>query len=369
MNKIILFFFNFWVFLSIGPHQPNAWAHGALGASTGGLGQLTIIIMTTVILFSLFLVFTHQKKGWTVLVTGGGGYVGSILVPKLLQGKHRVTVLDLYSHGENMLQNVEKYATLKQLRGSITNINAIKDAVNGCDAVIHLACPPSLLSENSDSTKTNIYNTDDFRSLVQAAKAAGVKRFINTSSFHVYGNSKETEVDENESPDPQTQFSKYKLQCEKILEEERELGFIACTVRPAHIYGDTPTQRLGHLVCMLHEAIKTGSVVIDDPHQKFSNIHVNDIADLYLLILNQTPRKIDGKIFNASSATISFSELIEIIQTLIGQKVNIIFEPAQGTKSVQISSKKIYQELGFRPKFNIEKALLNIAKTTQKTAL
>jgi len=91
-------------------------AHGtSSGSESGGLALL--IFPVAAVLFVLFLVFTHRKKGWTVLVTGGAGYVGSVLVPKLLQQGHRVVVLDLFPCGDNLFEKYQDHENLRQISG------------------------------------------------------------------------------------------------------------------------------------------------------------------------------------------------------------------------------------------------------------
>ncbi len=165
-----------------------AFAHGGgLGTSTGGLGRVILIAISSVILFVLFLVFTHEKKGWTVLVTGGAGYVGSALVPKLLERGHRVTVLDLYLYGEDVLDGVRDHADLREIKGDLRDQHAVEVALRGCDAVIHLACISNGSTHDPDLGLGKSVNYDAFQPLVRAAKKAGVKRFIYASSFCVYG--------------------------------------------------------------------------------------------------------------------------------------------------------------------------------------
>jgi nucleoside-diphosphate-sugar epimerase len=128
----------------------------------------------------------------TVLVTGGAGYVGSVLVPKLLGHGYRVKVLDLYIYGEDVLAAVKDNPHLEQIKGDLRDEALLAQIMPGCDAVIHLACISNDPSFELDPTLGKSINYDAFLGLVKAAKAAKVRRFIYASSSSVYG-IKETE--------------------------------------------------------------------------------------------------------------------------------------------------------------------------------
>ena len=117
-------------------------AHGtSSGSESGGLALL--IFPVAAVLFVLFLVFTHRKKGWTVLVTGGAGYVGSVLVPKLLQQGHRVVVLDLFPCGDNLFEKYQDHENLQQISGDFTDPVILATALPV--SYTHLTLPPILL--------------------------------------------------------------------------------------------------------------------------------------------------------------------------------------------------------------------------------
>ena len=142
-------------------------------------------------------------SGRSVLVTGGAGYVGSVLVPKLLAAGHRVTVLDLFIYGDT-LAGVADHPDLTQVRGDLRDAGVVSDALKGCDSVIHLACISNDPSFELDPGLGKSINHDAFQPLVRAAKAAGVERFIYASSSSVYGIKDDAEVTEDLELEPLT---------------------------------------------------------------------------------------------------------------------------------------------------------------------
>ena len=132
----------------------------------------------------------------TVLVTGGAGYVGSVLVPKLLAAGHRVKVLDLYLYGEHVLAAVGDHPNLQQVRGDIRDVETLERLLPGCDSVIHLACISNDPSFELDPQLGKSINYDAFLPLVRTARDHGVTRFIYASSSSVYGIKDEDNVTE-----------------------------------------------------------------------------------------------------------------------------------------------------------------------------
>src|ERR1700692_4296745 len=197
-----------------------------------------------------------------VLVTGGAGSVGSSLVPKLLNAGYEVAVLDLYIYGE-VFAGLNGSAKLSQVKGDLRDPADVRKAVAGCDAVIHLACISNDPSFDLNPELGRSINFDCFRPLVKAGKDAGVKRFIYASSSSVYGIKDERDVPEELPLKPLTDYSKYKAMCEEVLEEARERGFVAGTLRPATVRGYAPRLRLDLTVNILtNHAINNGRITV-----------------------------------------------------------------------------------------------------------
>jgi nucleoside-diphosphate-sugar epimerase len=296
-----------------------------------------------------------------ILVTGGAGYVGSSLVPKLLTAGYEVTVLDLYIYRQDIFAADREKTALKEVKGDIRNAADVACALSGCDAVIHLACISNDPSFDLDPALGRSINFDCFPQLVQASKAAGVRRFVYASSSSVYGIKDEPEVNEDLSLQPLTDYSKYKALCEEVLMREREHGFITAILRPATICGYAPRLRLDLTVNILtSHAINNGRIVVFGGEQLRPNLHVEDMTDLYLRLLEAPDEVVDGKIWNAGYHNLKVREIAEMVRAQIGQDVEIAVTPTNDHRSYHISSRRIHHELGYTARRTVEDAIADL---------
>ena len=302
-----------------------------------------------------------MKQTWTVLVTGGAGYVGSVLVPKLLGAGHKVRVLDTYYFGEQVLASVKANPNLTQIKGDLRDAQVVDNALRGSDAVIHLACVSNDPSFELDPSLGKSINYDAFLPLVQLSKKHGVERFIYASSSSVYGIKEEDNVTEDLPLKPLTDYSKYKAMCEEVLESQREPGFTALTVRPATVCGYSPRLRLDLSVNILTNLAYTKrQITVFGGEQRRPNLHIEDMTDLYLETLKWPSEKIDGKIYNAGWQNLSISAIAELVKQEVGDDVQIVTSPTDDLRSYHISSEKIKRELGWAPKRTIQDAVRDL---------
>jgi len=297
----------------------------------------------------------------TVLVTGGAGYVGSVLVPKLLAAGYRVKVLDLYLYGEEVLSAVRGNPNLIEVKGDIRDRDLLEREIPGADAVIHLACISNDPSYELDPELGKSINYDAFIPLVEISKRAGVKRFIFASSSSVYGLKDEPEVTEDLPLEPLTDYSKYKALCEQYLQDAATGDFVVTTVRPATVCGYSPRLRLDLTVNILtNHAINKGRITVFGGNQKRPNIHIQDITDLYLFLLRQPGGKIHRKIYNAGYQNYRVYEIAEIVRDVLGGDIPIVTAPTDDNRSYHISSRKIKEELGFEARHTIQDAVKDL---------
>jgi len=301
-----------------------------------------------------------------VFVTGGAGYVGSVLVPKLLQTGYRVKVLDLYIYGEDVLAAVKDHPNLEQVKGDIRDRALLEKIMPGCDAVIHLACISNDPSFELDPGLGKSINYDAFLDLVDVAKDSGVKRFIYASSSSVYGIKETENVTEDLPLQPLTDYSKYKALCEEVLLAKREPGFVTLVLRPATVCGYSPRLRLDLTVNILTNlAVNNSKITVFGGGQKRPNIHIEDMTDLYIKSLQWSDEAIDGKIFNAGYENHTVMEIAQMVKNVVGEQVEIVTTETNDHRSYHISSEKIKQELGFAPKHTIEESVRDLLKAFQ----
>jgi nucleoside-diphosphate-sugar epimerase len=298
-----------------------------------------------------------------VLVTGGAGYVGSRLVPKLLDADYEVSVLDLFIFGEDIFAHLRDDPRLIEVKGDLRNPSDVTRALSGCEAVIHLACISNDPSFDLDPALGRSINYDCFRPLVQASKAAGVRRFIYASSSSVYGIKNDPEVTEDLPLVPLTDYSKYKALCERVLAEEHEPGFVTVTLRPATVCGYAPRLRLDLTVNILTNlAINTQRITVFGGEQLRPNLHVEDMTDLYLTLLEAPDRIVDGKIWNAGYDNLKVREIADLVRAKVGSDVDIVVTPTDDHRSYHVSSQKIRRELGFVPRHTVEDAIVDLKR-------
>lgn len=295
----------------------------------------------------------------TVLVTGGAGYVGAVLVPKLLEAGYRVKVLDLYLYGEHVLDDFHEHPGLEQIQGDLRDRELLQTHLAGCDAVVHLACISNDPSFELDPELGKSINYDAFRPLVEIAKASGVQRFVYASSSSVYGVKQEENVTEDLPLEPLTDYSKFKVLCEQILAEYQSPEFTTVTVRPATVCGYSPRLRLDLTVNILtNHAVNNGRIRVFGGSQYRPNIHIEDITDLYVQLLQLPDDAVAGRVWNAGYENQTVADIAAQVQDVVGAgNVEIATEPTDDLRSYRISSQRISQDIGFVPKHSIRDAV------------
>ncbi len=310
-----------------------------------------------------------MNRKQTVLVTGGAGYVGAILVPKLLNQGYYVKVLDLYTYGEDVFDGIENKTDLEEIKGDICDHDLLKSSLHGCDAVIHLACISNDPTFELDPELSKKVNYDAFEPLVQISKESGIKKFIYASTCSVYGISEAEQVTEDHPLLPITDYNKYKGLCEPILTKYQSDEFTTVTIRPATVCGYSPRQRFDLSVNILtNHAYNNNHIKVFGGKQERPNIHIEDITDLYVMLLELPKEKIAGKIYNAGYQNRSIADIAQIVHDVVKQEIpdrdepTIETTPSDDIRSYRISSEKIKKELNFVPTHTLEDAVRDLIK-------
>ena len=300
-----------------------------------------------------------------VLITGGAGYVGTVLTPRLLAAGYNVTVYDVMYYGCELARQPR----LKIIDADIRDTERFREACWGVDAVIHLACISNDPSFELDEELSRTINYDCFEPLVIAAKEQGVGRFIYASTSSVYGVSDALEVTETHPLVPLTLYNRYKGMCEPLLFKHQSPEFVCATIRPATVCGYSPRMRLDLTVNILtNHAVNTGKITVFGGEQLRPNLHILDMCDLYELLLEVPDVKIAGETFNAGYQNHSVMDIAKMVRKVVHDEfpekgeIEIVTTPTNDIRSYHINSDKIAARLGFRPRRGIEDAVRDLCR-------
>jgi nucleoside-diphosphate-sugar epimerase len=300
-----------------------------------------------------------------VLITGGAGYVGHVLTPRLLSAGYHVTVYDALFFG-NRLPNDPN---LRVIRGDVRDIGKLTEALQGQDAVLHLACISNDASFELDEKLSQTINYECFEPLVIAAKQAGVQRFVYCSSSSVYGVSDSPDVTEEHPLVPLTLYNKFKGLCEPILLQNKTDDFTCVVVRPATVCGYSPRTRLDLSVNILtNHAVNKGVITVFGGSQMRPNLHIEDMVDAYQMMLEAPHEKIHGEIFNIGFQNYSIAEIANMVKRVVEEEIpekgdiKIVTTPTNDMRSYHVNSDKVKRVLGFAPKRNIEDAVRDLTR-------
>ena len=305
----------------------------------------------------------------TVLVTGGVGYVGSSLVPALLEEGYIVKVIDLFWYGRKVFSQIEGHPKLKLVELDIRETGKLKDELAGQDAVIHLACISNDPSFDLAPALGTSINRDAFLPLLEAAVEQGVRRFIYASSSSIYGVQDQPDVVEETEPNPITDYSRFKLDCERMLLEYPAAGRTERVIlRPATVCGFSPRLRLDVVVNLLTaHALANRKIRIFGGDQLRPNIHIRDMVRAYQAILNAATEQVDGQAFNVGYQNLTVAEIARLVRDTVGDPgVELERVPTDDNRSYHINSEKIRAALGFRPIHDVEDAVRSLISAFQE---
>lgn len=300
----------------------------------------------------------------TVLLTGGAGYVGAALVPSLLAGGYRVKVLDLYLYGDDVLDSVKGHPGLEQVKGDVRDQALLARTIPGCDAVIHLACISNDPSFDLNPDLGRSINYDAFGGLLQASIDAGVKRFIYASSSSIYGVKQTPDVREDAEPSPLTDYSRFKLDCERALLAHPDLrDMTAVILRPATVCGYAPRMRLDLTVNILTiHALVNRRIRIFGGKQLRPNLNIKDMVRAYEAFLAAPAQAVHREAFNIGFENRTVEDIALLVRETLGNRaIELEYTPSDDHRSYHVNSDKVKQVLGFEARHGLEDAIQSIA--------
>jgi len=301
---------------------------------------------------------------WNILVTGGAGYIGSVLVPELLRAGHRVTVIDNFMYGQTSLLDVCRYETLTVVRGDVRNERLIEAHVKGKDFIIPLACIVGAPACEADPVAARSINHEAILMITAYMNSQQGIVFPNTNSG--YGRMVEgvAECDERSPLDPVSLYGILKVDVERKLLDMHN----AVTLRLATVFGVSPRMRMDLLVNdFVYRAVVDRAVVLFEPHFKRNYIHVRDVARGFMHVM-ENYKAMQGQAYNLglSDANLSKAELCaEIREQLPGF---VFTESAIGEdpdkRNYIVSNAKI-EATGYQPRVSLWEGIAELIKAYQ----
>ncbi len=297
-----------------------------------------------------------------VLVIGGAGYIGSALVPMLLERGYRVRVLDILLFGESPLANVLQHPNLEIVKGDFRNVVSLFQSLQGVSSVVHLGAivgdPACQLNEEL----TIDVNLVSSQVIAELAKHAGVQRFIFASTCSVYGASDEL-LDERSLVNPISLYGHTKLASERVVLDEAGDGFSPTILRFATIYGFSGRTRFDLVVNLLTaKARLEGEITVHGGQQWRPFVHVEDAARAIAMSLDAPLSKVDGQTFNVGSDAQNYTilQIAEIIRDRVLNSHLSVSENDTDNRNYRVSFGKIAKELGFQPKWTLEEGIQQV---------
>ncbi|MDY6953918.1 MAG: NAD-dependent epimerase/dehydratase family protein, partial [Thermodesulfobacteriota bacterium] len=303
-----------------------------------------------------------MKKAKRILVTGGAGYIGSVLSRKLVNLGYWIVILDNFSYTDMGIKSILGHPRLTVVNGDIRDVVAVRQSLKDADCVIHLAAVANDPSGQLDPRLTREVNYEAYGLLLDEAKRNGATRFLNASTFGVYGKKDGINITEEEPLNPLKEYSVCKAKSETIVKDYNDGKFTTLSLRCATVCGWSPRMRFDLIVNTLtFHAIINNKITVWGGQQKRPQIHVDDITDYFVQLIDMPARKIGGKIYNAGGQNATILEIAQQVREVMARDINIVQSPPrEDERTYHVSSDRIAKELGLTPKKDIKDAIASI---------
>ncbi len=304
----------------------------------------------------------HIKK---VLVVGGAGYLGSILVRKLLERGYKVKILDALLYGEDGVLDLKKNKNLEFVKGDMRNIHDVVDAISGVDAVIHLAAlvgDPACKSTPREAIELNYFST---KLLAEICKYNQINRFLFASTCSVYGASTGEELlNEDSQLNPVSLYAEMKINSEKALLEMADGNFSPTILRMPTLFGVSPRIRFDLVINLLTaKAIVDKNITVFGGQQWRPFLHLEDAAEAYILCLEAPIEKVNKKIYNVGSEINNYKiiDIANIIQKIVPDARITIDESNSDKRNYKISFERFKSAFNFEARKSVEDGIKEVA--------
>jgi nucleoside-diphosphate-sugar epimerase len=296
-----------------------------------------------------------------LLITGAGGYIGSVLVRMALDAGHQVTALDRYFFGEKVFADITGHENLKILKQDIRDVEP-RD-FEGVDGVIDLAALSNDPSGDLDPSLTEAINYQGRVRVARCAKQAGVSRYLLSSSCSVYGAAEGENLTEESRPHPLTIYAKSVLKAEAETRELATRDFCWTALRNATVFGLSHRMRFDLVInLMTLNAVQTGKIfVMGGGKQWRPLVHVNDVAAAFLHIFEQPQDKVNGEIFNIGYDNHQIISLAYIVRETLPFPIQIELAPDDPDKrNYKVSFSKAARSLDLQSRHSVNDGVVEI---------
>ena len=290
-----------------------------------------------------------------VLITGGGGYIGSVLIKSLLEKGYRVKVLDKFIFGSEHLNEINN-SNLTLLKGDTGNVENVVEAIQGVDAVIYLAEIVGDPACAIDPKKTQQINYLSTSLVARTCKHFNIDRFIYTSSCSVYGSSDNNLLDEESNLNPVSLYARMKIECEKTILGMQDEIFSPTILRLATVFGHSPRMRFDLVVNTLTgKSLNEGKLTIVGGDQWRPFVHVADVAQAITLVLESPVETVKGNTFNVGSNHNNFTinDVGRLVKEINPEAEVLIQDKDIDKRNYRVDFSKIKNTLGFNANKNV----------------